>query len=74
MWDLSKATDPIYFDASKFTDEQREKIKVDFAGSIVPVEPEPIGDGNAVFIGEGSHDDFVEQEKEDKGLKGLFGL
>lgn len=30
------------------------------------------GDGNAVFFGEGSHDEFLEQEKEDKGLKGWY--
>lgn len=27
------------------------------------------GDGKAVFFGEGSHDEFLEQEKEDKGIK-----
>jgi len=31
-----------------------------------------MGDGKAVFLGEGTHEDFLEQEKEDKGLKGLF--
>lgn len=33
-----------------------------------------IGDGNAVFFSEGSEEDFREDEREDKGLKGLFGL
>lgn len=32
------------------------------------------GDGKAVFIGPGTEEEFKEQEKEDKGLKGLFGL
>ena len=32
------------------------------------------GDGKAVFIGPGTEEEFREQEKEDKGLKGLFGL
>lgn len=30
------------------------------------------GDGNAVFFGEGTHDEFVEFEKEQKGLKGWY--
>lgn len=33
-----------------------------------------MGDGKAVFLGEGSEEDYKEQEKEDKGLKGIFGL
>ncbi len=33
------------------------------------VPEEELGDGNAVFIGEGTHDEFVEFEKEEKGLK-----
>lgn len=33
-----------------------------------------IGDGKAVFFSEGSEEDFREDEREDKGLKGLFGL
>lgn len=32
------------------------------------------GDGNAVFLGEGTQEEFEEQQKEDKGLKGIFGL
>lgn len=37
--------------------------------------PEKIkGDGKAVFFGEGTHEEFLEQEKEDKGFKGIFGL
>lgn len=35
---------------------------------------EMIGDGNAVFIKEGSEKDFIEYENEKKGLKGIFGL
>lgn len=31
-------------------------------------------DGKAVFIGQGTAADYQEQEREDKGLKGLFGL
>jgi len=33
-----------------------------------------MGDGNAVFLGEGSAEEWKEQEREDKGLKGIFGL
>ncbi len=32
------------------------------------------GDGKAIFIGPGTEQEFKEQEKADKGLKGLFGL
>ena len=32
------------------------------------------GDGKAVFLGEGTHEEFLEQEKADKGIKGIFGL
>lgn len=31
------------------------------------------GDGKAVFFGEGSEQDFREQEKADKGFSGIFG-
>lgn len=34
---------------------------------------EPLGDGKAEFLGEGSQDEFAEQEKEDRGHKGIFG-
>lgn len=36
------------------------------------VPEENIGDGKAVFIGEGTHDDFLEQEKEDQGMKSWY--
>lgn len=32
------------------------------------------GDGKAVFFSEGSEQEFKDQEKADKGLKGIFGL
>lgn len=31
------------------------------------------GDGKAIFIGEGSEEEYKEMEKERKGLKGIFG-
>jgi len=34
----------------------------------------PQGDGKAEFLGEGTHEEFLEMEKESKGLKGIFGL
>ncbi len=34
----------------------------------------PLGDGKAEFIGPGTEEEFKEQEKEDKGMKGIFGL
>lgn len=38
--------------------------------AIIPEE----GDGKAVFFGEGTEAEFREQEKNDRGLKGIFGL
>lgn len=29
----------------------------------------PLGDGKAEFLGEGTHEEFVDQEREDKGTK-----
>lgn len=34
----------------------------------------PLGDGKAEFLGEGTAEEFAEQERADKGLKGIFGL
>lgn len=34
----------------------------------------PDEDTRAVFISEGTHEDYEEQVKEDKGLKGIFGI
>lgn len=31
--------------------------------------PEALGDGQAAFLGAGTHDEFVDQQREDKGLK-----
>lgn len=33
-----------------------------------------IGDGKAVFFGEGTEQEFKQQQEEDKGFKGIFGL
>lgn len=32
------------------------------------------GDGKAIFIGQGSEEEFRKQKDEDRGLKGIFGL
>ncbi len=32
------------------------------------------GDGKAEFLGEGSHEEYEEQEREKKGLKNVFGI
>lgn len=50
----------------------REALKD--AGPNIPAPTEDLGDGKAEFIGEGTEADFKEQEKEDAGLKGIFGL
>jgi len=36
------------------------------------VPEENLGDGKAVFIGEGTHDEFLDQEKADQGMKGWY--
>lgn len=32
------------------------------------------GDGKAEFLGEGTHEEYEEQEREKKGLKHVFGI
>lgn len=34
---------------------------------------EALGDGKAIFIGEGTEEEFNAMEKERKGFKGIFG-
>lgn len=34
----------------------------------------PIGDGKAEFLGEGTEQEFKDQQNADKGFKGIFGL
>lgn len=43
-------------------------------GKLFPWTPPVEGDGKAVFIDEGTEADWLEQEKEDQGLLGIFGL
>jgi len=52
-WELSKKDQKIL---DSLTDEQIEQL------------PE-IGDGNATFFGEGTHDEWEDQKKEDEGMK-----
>lgn len=58
MYDLSKK-DPKAL--SNLTDEQIENLP-------------DIGDGKAVFFGEGTEEEFKDLQEADKGLKGIFGL
>lgn len=34
----------------------------------------PIGDGKAEFLGEGTEEEFKEQQDGDKGFKNMFGI
>jgi len=61
MWALSNK-DPAYIE--KAINLTKEEV----------AELPDVGDGKAVFIGEGSADEFADYEKEKKGIKGLFGL
>lgn len=46
-------------------------VEVDQVGDITRLdsEPEPLGDGQAAFLGAGTHEEFIDQQREDKGLK-----
>lgn len=54
---------------SKYPEELLEK-QAQLAEAIDAVQ----GDGKAVFFDEGTEADWKEQEKEDQGLLGIFGL
>lgn len=41
---------------------------------IIGEEAKTLGDGKAEFLGSGTEQEYNEQVKEDKGLKGIFGL
>lgn len=58
MWDLSDK------DLSKFEGLSKEQIE----------RFSSIGDGKATFFGEPTPEDEKELERENKGLKGIFGL
>ena len=60
MYQLSKKEPEALKKLENLTDEQ-----LDF----IPDE----GDGNAIFIGEGTQEEFKEMIEEDKGFKNLFG-
>jgi Mg2+/Co2+ transporter CorB len=57
MWNLSQKDPEIL---NNLTEEQINQIP-------------NVGDGKAVFIPQGSEEDFKEFEKEEKGFKGIFG-
>jgi len=59
LWELSKKDPEVLDRYSQFTSEELADI------------PDK-GDGKAVFFGEGSQEEFVEQERKDKGLGGWY--
>lgn len=59
LWKLSKKNSEALSVLENLTQEQLD---------LVPDE----GDGKAVFIGEGTEEEFKEQEKEDKGLSAWY--
>lgn len=69
----SKSPSAFVFEADKLSEEDRQKLMQAIAagGSVVlpKQEQEAIGDGQAVFLGEGTHEEFVDQERADKGEK-----
>lgn len=61
LWKLSNKDPKALNKLENLSDEQMAVI------------PE-IGNGKAVFIGQGTEEEFKQMEKEDKGFKGIFGL
>lgn len=75
LWNQSKAPEPWYVDITKLNDREFDDLKraLNKPGVRVPLDQEPVGDGKAVFFGEGTEVEYKEQEEEDQGFKGIFG-
>lgn len=68
LWDLGRF---------KPSDKAEVRVKAEDGkeSKILTLEEDiPLGDGKAVFLGEGTTEEFEEQERADKGFKGIFGL
>ena len=61
LWTLSRKDPEIL---EKYAELTPEEIK--------QIPDASKGDGKAVFFGEGTTDEFIEQERADKGLKGWY--
>jgi hypothetical protein len=61
VWELSKKDPEILDKYEKLTPEE-----------LADIPNVSKGDGKAVFFGLGSEEDFVEQERADKGIKGWY--
>jgi hypothetical protein len=61
VWELSKKDPEILDLYEKLTPEE-----------IADIPDASKGDGKAVFLGEGSTEDFIAQERADKGLAGWY--
>lgn len=75
LWKLSKEVDSI---GTALTPEVLRSAAPG-GGSITPEELREmlavdLGDGKAEFLGEGTDEEFKQQQNEDKGYKGIFGL
>lgn len=62
LWNLASQDNPINL----------ENLKNLKPGETIWNTFEPKGDGNAVFFGEGTEEEFLEQQRNDKGLKGWY--
>ncbi len=69
-WALSKVGEVIYFDPSKLNEQQLKELKE--SGGVVQLPTEPIGDGDAVFIGEPTEEEQKDFEREERGEKGWY--
>lgn len=64
LWELSKKGS-IKIDTSQLNEVQLKDLREGKSVSI-PISDE-LGDGKAVFLGEGTEAEFLEQERKDKG-------
>ncbi len=64
LWKLSK-------DVNSKVNVAPEGIELGKLKEMLDVD---LGDGKAEFLGEGSEEEFKDQQNEDKGYKGIFGI
>jgi len=62
------------FEADAVVKSNPSATHVFIDGHIFPIKKAEGGDGKAEFIGEGTTEEFEEQEKKDKGQHGIFGI
>lgn len=72
MWNPFKRqlNSPTYLDFNKLSpDKQKEILEAMQTGATVSISNEQLGDGKAVFMDEGTHEEWEDLKKEESGLK-----